>query len=121
MNISTPECLAGPVQETQRGSEGPGPGTQPPGLQGGGGLGETLPVPGGRGTRRPLPAREQGGAGREHRGEIPQVRCLSPNSPRSKKISPHCWPLSIPRHHGWSLSEKIFQDVKRKERKHFRL
>ena len=77
IDFSTPECLAGPVQETQRGSEGHGPGTQPPGLQGGGGLGETLPVPGGRGPRPPLPAREQGGAGREHRGEIPQVRCLS--------------------------------------------
>ena len=40
-------------------------------------LGQTLPFPGGRDPRRPLPAREQGGPGREHRGEIPQVRCLS--------------------------------------------
>ena len=55
-----PECVAGPVPETQCCSEGPGAALQPPGLQGGGGLGQTLPVPGARGPLRPLPAREQG-------------------------------------------------------------
>ena len=104
--------MEGPVQATQRGSEGHGAKLQPPGVQGGRGLGETLRVSGGRGSRRPLPAREQGGSGGEHRGEIPQVRCLSRNSQRGQKISGHYWPFSLPRHPGRSLSQEISQDLK---------
>ena len=110
------ECLDGPVQETQRGREGSGAPLQPPGVQGGGGLGQTLSVPGAPGPHSPLPPREQGGAGREYRGEVPPVWDLPTGGGRSEEISGDGLLLSGCHGPRWFLSEKVSQALNETKR-----